>query len=221
MWVLTLTQILRWFGNDRSTKLSSGMARLKTFDEETVLDRAMDLFWRQGYEGTGVQDLVDELGISRSSLYATFGGKEQLFLRSFERYCSREAGPRHALLTGPGSPLAGIRALLLGLADAPSEYPDRRGCLVVNSAMERIPGDAGTTAAVTGQLARLEEALHATLRRAQAEGEVDPAADARAQARFLVAIVQGMRVVGKATADRRALLDTVDVAVAALGAPVR
>lgn len=194
------------------------MPRVKTFDSDAALDRAMDLFWRQGYEATGVQDIVDELGISRSSLYSTFGGKDQLFQMAFQRYCAQEAGPRHALLTQDGSVLDALRELLLGLADAPRHHPDRRGCLVVNAAMERVPGHAATTVAVTTQLGRLEEALYAAIRRGQAAGEVDPARDARALARFLVSVVQGMRVVGKATADPATLRDTVDVALAAVAA---
>lgn len=192
------------------------MSRVKTFDPDAVLDAAMDVFWRKGFAETSVHDLVDELGLSRSSLYATFGDKDQLFQKAFARYCSTEAGPRHELLTREGPVLDGLRELLLGLARAPELHPDRRGCLVVNAAMERIPADPATTAAVAAQLGRLEEALHAALRRGQAAGEIDAGRDARALARFLVTVVQGMRVVGKATADRDALHDTVEVALAAV-----
>jgi len=194
------------------------VARAKEFDPDLALDRAVELFWRQGYDGTSTQDLVDHLGISRSSLYATFGDKDRLFQKALVRYCESEAGPRHALLSAPGSVLDALRALLLGLADAPTIYPDRRGCLVVNAAMERIPADPATTAAVGAQLARLEEALYAALRRGQEAGEIDRVRDARALARFLVSVVQGMRVLGKASTDRSALSDTVEVAIAAVAA---
>lgn len=192
------------------------MARLKTFDPDAALDRAMDLFWRRGYEATGMQDLVDELGLSRSSLYNTFGGKDQLYLAAFERYCALEAGPRHAMLTREGSVLDGLRELLVSLAEAPEHYPDRRGCLVVNTAMERVPGDPQATAAVEAQLGRLERALLAAVRRGQAQGEIPEERDPLALARFLVSIVQGMRVVGKATGDGAALRDTLEVALAAV-----
>src|SRR3569833_1374812 len=62
------------------------MARTKDFDEDEVLSRAMDLFWLKGYNGTSMQDLVDGLGISRSSLYDTYGDKHSLFLKSLENY---------------------------------------------------------------------------------------------------------------------------------------
>lgn len=192
------------------------MSRVKTFDPDAVLDAATDLFWRRGFADTGIQDLVDELGISRSSLYATFGDKDRLFQMALARYCTTEAGPRHELLTRDGSVRDALRQLLLGLAHAPEQHPDRRGCLIVNAAMERVPGDSATTVAITDQLGRLEEALYSTVRRGQASGEIDRARDARALARFLVCVVQGMRVLGKATADREALLDTVDVALEAV-----
>jgi len=195
------------------------MARVKTFDSEAAIDAAMDLFWRKGYADTSVQDLVNELGISRSSLYATFGDKDQLFQQVFSRYTATEAGPRHGLLTRDGSVLDALRELLYGLAQAPEHYPDRRGCLVVNAAMERVPYDPATTALVTAQLGRLEEALYAALRRGQVAGDIDPDRDARTMARFLVSVIQGMRVVGKATADRTTLRDTADVALDAVRAP--
>ena len=64
----------------------SAMARTKDFDEDEVLDKAMYLFWNQGYNGTSMQDLVDGLGISRSSLYDTFGDKHSLFIKTLENY---------------------------------------------------------------------------------------------------------------------------------------
>jgi TetR/AcrR family transcriptional repressor of nem operon len=191
------------------------VADVKHFDPERALERATDLFWRQGYEATSVQDLVDELGVSRSSLYATFGDKDRLFQAALRHYCRTEAGPRHALLHRDGPVLDAVRELLEGIAAAPAAHPDRRGCLVVNAGMERVPADPATAEAVRGQLARFEAALLAALERGRDRGELDPEQDPRALARFLVTVVQGMRVVGKATNDP-ALLD--DVVAVALGA---
>ena len=192
------------------------VADVKHFDPDAVLHRATELFWRQGYEATSMQDLVDELGVSRSSLYATFGDKDRLFQASLQHYCVSEAGPRHALLHGDRPVLDALRELLEGIAAAPSVHPDRRGCLVVNAAMERVPDDPATAAAVATQLGRFEDALLGALLRGQERGELDPGQDPRALARFLVTVVQGMRVVGKAGEDPAALRDVVDVALAAI-----
>lgn len=62
------------------------MARPKTFDHDQVLDRAVELFWRKGYEATSIQDLVEAMGIQRGSLYAAFGSKQDLFLAVLDRY---------------------------------------------------------------------------------------------------------------------------------------
>jgi len=189
---------------------------VKHFDQGAALDAAMDLFWRRGYEATTVGDLVAELGISRSSLYATFGDKAALYARALARYCEVEAGPRHALLHGDGPVLDAVRQVLEGIARAPEIHPDRRGCLVVNAAMERVPDDRATADAVAAQLGRFADALTAALRRGQARGELDPGQDPAALAHFLVSVVQGMRVVGKATTSSAALRDTVEVAIAAI-----
>lgn len=192
------------------------MADIKHFDEAQALRRAMDLFWRRGYDATSLQDLVDELGISRSSLYSTFGGKDDLFQAALQHYCRVEAGPRHELLQRPGPVLDAIRELLSGIAAAPTMHPDRRGCLVVNAAMERVPGDPETAAAVATQLRRFENALADAVRRGQRDGELDPGQDPRSVARYLVTLVQGMRVVGKAAADPAMLQDVVEVALGAI-----
>jgi len=189
---------------------------VKHFDQDVALGREMDQFWRQGYEATSVQDLVDELGLSRSSLYATFGDKDALFQAALQHYCRAEAGPRHDLLHGDRPVREAVRELLEGIAAAPEVHPDRRGCLVVNAAMERVPADPATARAVAAQLERFETALRDALRRGQERGELDPAQDPRALARFFVALVQGMRVVGKAGRDPAGLRDVVEVALRAL-----
>lgn len=192
------------------------MADVKHFDPETALDRAMTMFWRQGYEATSIGHLVAELGLSRSSLYATFGDKQALFLAALARYRRLEAGPRHAALTAEAPVLDTLHALLQDIAAAPSVHPDQRGCLIVNAAMERIPADPATAAVVAEQLEHFEAALATALRRGQARGELDDAQDTTALARFLVTLVQGMRVVGKAGADPTVLQDVIDVAMGAI-----
>lgn len=192
------------------------MPDVKHFDRDLALDAAMDLFWRRGYEATSMADLVSELGISRSSLYATFGDKDALYAAALARYCAVEAGPRHALLSADGPVRGAIRTLLEGIAAAPEQHPDRRGCLVVNAAMERVPADPSTADAVAAQLERFAAALHAAIARGQRAGELDSRQDAVALAHFLVTVVQGMRVVGKASNDPAMLRDSVDVALAAV-----
>lgn len=192
--------------------------RTKDFDPDAVLELAMQLFWTRGYSATSIADLVGHLGIARASLYATFGSKSELYRQALDRYCQQQAGPVLDALAADGPVLPRIAVLLERLAEAPHTDPDRRGCLVVNAATELVPGDEGVTRRVVDHLGRDEDLLTEALQRAQQLGEVDRSQPARAQARFLVATIQGLRVVGKATADPELLHDVVRVALDALRA---
>ena len=86
------------------------MARTKAFDRDAVLDRAMDLFWKQGFEATSVQQLVEVTGINRGSMYDTFGDKRELFIQALTRYADKSAMKRLEILNGTDKPLEGIRA---------------------------------------------------------------------------------------------------------------
>jgi len=194
--------------------------RTKDFDPDLALERAMHLFWSQGYEATGITELTEHLGIARASLYATFGSKSELYQRALNRYCTRQARPHLEALDGPGPFLALIERILHHLADAAGD-PARRGCLVVNAASERIPADAETTRQVEEHLRHEQEVLRRALERAQGAGEVRSDQTATAQAGFLVATILGLRVLGKAMADTDQLHDVVGVALDALHLPHR
>jgi len=190
--------------------------RSKEFDPDVALDRAMDLFWTQGYEATGVADLVEHLGVARASLYATFGSKATLYLLALDRYCDQVAGPVIDALEQPGPVLPRIRAMLEHLAAVAELDADRRGCLVVNAAMERVPADGPVTARIVDHLDKDVDVLSRALQRARDQGEIGADADPVALARFLVTTILGLRVVGKATARSDVLDDVVAVALGAL-----
>src|SRR5580693_289284 len=93
------------------------MPRPRGFDSEHVVDRAMELFWTQGYEATSVSDLTAELGVHPGSLYRTFGDKHALFLRALARYRDSQARALAPVLLAGGPVLPRIRAVLLGLSN--------------------------------------------------------------------------------------------------------
>ncbi|MEJ7741193.1 MAG: TetR family transcriptional regulator [Nocardioidaceae bacterium] len=192
--------------------------RGKDFDPDLALQRAMELFWVRGYEATGITDLTEHLGIARASLYATFRSKSELYHRALERYCLRQAGPLMEALEQPGPFLPVIEGLLSHLSDVTAGDEERRGCLVVNATAERIPTDPETVRQVSEHLQRDQDLLRRALERAQHDGEVRTNQSPTAQANFLVATILGLRVLGKATADRDQLHDVVSVAVGALRA---
>jgi TetR/AcrR family transcriptional repressor of nem operon len=201
------------------------MARPREFDREAALDRAMDAFWSKGYEATSIEDLVARMGIQRGSLYGTFGDKRALFLTALERYQHVVSRELFDALEAPGSGLEAIRRFFRLRVEGALDRRRPPGCLVTNSAVELSGRDRGAAARVNGSLVKMEAAFHRALLRARAAGELSPARDLRALARFLTSSAQGLSVMAKAFPDRAILEDVVSVVLAALeprpGAPRR
>ncbi len=117
------------------------MPRTKTFNEDEMLDKAKDLFWRKGFNGTPPQDILDETGLSRSSLYATYGDKHSLFMKTLQRYRDRETeAVVHHLDQAGDIPLA-IRQLFQETYRDCLSPQGRRGCLMINILHELVPHD--------------------------------------------------------------------------------
>ena len=179
---------------------------MKEFDPDAVLGAAMELFWERGYDATSTADLVAELGIARASLYATFGSKQELFLRAFDHYLALRDPSVVELLSQPGPALPAVKALVNGYAE--ESIQDDRGCFVVNAAVARM-GDAATARRVRTSWDTVEVALTSALVRARAQGELAPEADPRALARFLLVFLQGVRVLGRDDTNPDRLADAV------------
>jgi TetR/AcrR family transcriptional repressor of nem operon len=194
------------------------MARAKEFDPEAALSKAMELFWRQGYEATSLADLVEHLEIGRASLYATFGDKHELFVRALQQYLQTRTPDPVETVSQPGPVLPALRELVRAYVDETVCDQQRRGCMVVNSAAELLPRDARVGRIVESSWDTLEVALTSALTRARAQGELPADKDPRATARFLLVFLQGVRVLGKASADPERLWDAADQALAVLEA---
>lgn len=177
------------------------MARTKEFDPDAVLDRALDLFWRRGYEATSMADLVEALGIARASIYGTFGGKHDLYLAALGRYQRARDGQVLEALSRPGPALPAVRALVIDFAEQAAGDDLRRGCFVTNTAVELAPHDAAAARRVEASWDALEAGLTSALLRARAQGELAAGRDPRGLARMLLVLLQGIRVVGKAGGD--------------------
>lgn len=192
------------------------MARPKEFDPDITLHKAMELFWERGYEATSMAQLTETLGIGRASLYATFGDKQQLYLKALQRWLqSRDPSPIE-LLSRPGPALAVVRALVDAYVQESIEDELRRGCMVVNSATELCPHDRSVSRLVAENWQAIEVALTSALTRAQAQGELSPGKDPRALARFLLVFLQGVRVIAKGDPDPERLRDAAAQALATI-----
>jgi TetR/AcrR family transcriptional repressor of nem operon len=203
---------------DRAFQIGYGaaVARPRLFDREAALDRAMDIFWSQGYEATSIEDLVARMGIQRGSLYAAFGDKRTLFLAALERYRRVVARELLDALEAPGSGLEAIRRFFRLRVESALDPRRPPGCLVTNSVVELSRRDRGATAAVNAPLVEMEAAFRRALARARAAGELEPRRDLRALARFLTSSAQGLSVMAKTFPDRALLEDVVSIVLAAL-----
>lgn len=194
------------------------MARTKDFDPQTALGAAMRLFWRNGYARTSTEDLVQELGIARASLYATFGSKRALYLAALDRYLAGEDGRRpENLVEAAGSGLSAVRLILQSAVSMPGQgLPP--GCFSTNATVEHGDGDAEIAARLEANRRRMEAVFRQALERARREGELGAAVDTEAAAALLGTVLNGLQVLARAgDGQRERMATSIDAAVAMVG----
>jgi TetR/AcrR family transcriptional regulator, transcriptional repressor for nem operon len=172
---------------------------VKEFDPDVVLEKALVLFWSKGYEATSVADLVEHVGIGRASLYATYGGKRDLYLKALDRY-TRLPGPME-ILSRPGPVLPLLRELIDFYVEFAGTDKPNRGCMMTNAAAETGITDSRVARRVSHNWRALEAAVVSALMRAQVQGEIAADKDPRAVGQLLFVLLQGMTVVGKGDPD--------------------
>ncbi|BCJ55132.1 TetR family transcriptional regulator [Actinoplanes sp. NBRC 14428] len=196
---------------------TASVGRPRAFDEETVLDRAVEVFWRHGYEGTSLSALTGAMGINRPSLYATFGSKEELFRRAFARYRETRVAYAAVALELPTA-YAVIEEHLRSAVDALTAGDHPPGCLSIQGGLACSPENARVSEFLAAGRAAGEEALERRLARAVQEGDLPPHVDPRALARFVMAVGEGHAVHAAAGATREELHASVDIALQAVAA---
>ena len=195
------------------------MARPKEFDPTVALDRALELFWEQGYEATSIEALVQAMGIQRGSLYATFGSKHELFLAALERYREQSIARMERIFAETASPLSAIELALDRINDQTFEHKRRWGCLITNSSVELAIRDSDILSQVLGHRDRVQELFASAIRRGQMTGEIRANEAPEALANYLFGIIQGLRVMTKTAERRTELDDIVRIAVDSLRTP--
>jgi len=183
------------------------MGRPREFDEAAALDAAMDCFWRNGFEATSVRDLAARMGITGASLYNAFGDKHSLFREVVQRYAERSTRERIARLESTLPPKQAICAFLGEIVER-SVGGDRRGCLLVNTALEVAPHDPELRDEVAVHLGEIEAFFRRAVIAAQEDGSVPPDRAPADLARLLLGVTLGLRVLAR-SAPRRELLEGV------------
>lgn len=186
------------------------MGRHREFDEAEVLAAAMDVFWRSGFTGAGMQELCDAMKLNPGSLYAAFGSKKDLFSKVIRHYLTVVTRDGVDVINAAPSGHAGIRGYFKYIVDEIMTGRRKHGCFGTNSFMELGEQDTMVHDVMTAHFLLLEDAFRGALKR-------DGAVDASDRARYLVCVAQGLNVLARTSPERASLEAIVDTAVA----PVR
>ena len=194
------------------------MGRTKQYDRERLLDRAVELFRRQGFNGTSTTELVDELGVNRKTMYAEFGSKQGLFLAALERYDSKHLTRVLSPIESPDAGVDAIRKAFTDYAAASEGWFNGRGCLMCNTAVERGAIDPESGRFVAAYLARLTRAFRHALGNAQRSGDLAEDADIDELASFFTTALIGVAACVRAEAPPDQLYAASRVATSMLDA---
>jgi TetR/AcrR family transcriptional repressor of nem operon len=191
------------------------MARHRGFDDDTVIDRAMDEFWTKGYANTSPAQLAEATGIAKGSLYNAFGSKRELFEQALRRYDVLGIEFTEKLLSEPGNTREAIGSFLRFLVDADVAQEIRRGCLAVNTAVEFAGHDPEMVRTVRTIQDHTIASLAARIDRGRRDGDIAADTDPQATAQFLMNTIVGLRVMAK-THDGPTLHRIIESALAVL-----
>lgn len=187
------------------------MARTREFDEEKVLDAAMQLFWEKGYEATSLSDLTSRMGIQRPSIYSTFGDKKELFEAALRKYTmSRAAEARTKLQSNPSVKEA-FRHFFADVIDAEYTESLSRGCFCINTMVELAPHDEKFEILTREHQMYLSVIFQETIERGIQSGELDSSTDAKAIAQALIVSLIGLTVFIKSRPNRSFVDNSIEV----------
>jgi AcrR family transcriptional regulator len=186
--------------------------RPREFDTEEALEKALRLFWRQGYEGTSLAQLTEAMGINVPSLYAAFGNKEALFRLALERYLARPASYLPNALKA-ATARGAAEALFRGAINMTMNPRNPDGCLLVQGALAAGPMTTEVREELSRRRAGAEAAVRRRFARAVEEGDLPEHADPAKLARFVVTVIWGMSVQAAGGATRGELEEIAEMAL--------
>jgi TetR/AcrR family transcriptional regulator, transcriptional repressor for nem operon len=192
------------------------MARVKEFDESEVLEKALEIFWSKGYNGTSMQDLIDGLGISRSSLYDTYGDKKTLFLSVLRHYRERESAALIEQINTSANIYDTIKHILTYTISNCIEDKQKKGCFMVNTTIELAPHDDEIKGIVIANKKEVEQVFAKAIAKGQELGHINKRHEAKALSKFIFNTFTGLRVSAKGGTDKKTMQDVIDITLAAI-----
>jgi TetR/AcrR family transcriptional repressor of nem operon len=178
------------------------MARPREFEEAAALDAAILCFWARGYEATSIRDLTRHMGITGASLYNAFGDKRSLYQRALDHYVEHGSVERVSRLEADMAPRQAIAAFFDEIIERSLGDPQRKGCLLVNAAVEVAPHDSGFQKIVADVLIQIEGFFRRCVTAGQRDGSISIAQSADDLARLLLGLLLGIRVLARARPER-------------------
>jgi TetR/AcrR family transcriptional repressor of nem operon len=175
------------------------------FDRDQALNRALNLFWAQGYRKTSLQDLCDEMRLSKSSLYSSFGDKKAVFLKSIQAYSAGLLQEFERLARTAKDPRQFLQSVLQDLTDEAATGKERRGCLVMNTATEFAQTDPDVAKIVERTIEKMRTIVESALEDGRRRGLFKADLDPKAMSFFMVSTIAGMKTMVKAGRSRSEL----------------
>jgi TetR/AcrR family transcriptional repressor of nem operon len=194
------------------------MARPREFDEGVVLDAAVGCFWARGYDATSVKDLVERTGLTAASLYNAYGDKRGIFRTALDHYIESSIGARIRRCETL-SPRDAIRSFFHDILRRSLSDRERKGCMLVNSALEMAPHDPEFREAIAETLKRIESFFRTCVEEGQADGTVRSSCPAVGLAQHLLSVLMGVRVLARVRPERTLLEGAIDTALRSLDHP--
>ena len=192
------------------------MARPREFDETTVLEAAMNCFWAQGFEQTSVRDLAEQMGITGASLYNAFDDKRSLYRQAFVYYLAETVRARVARLEKL-PPATAVRAFFEEIIERSVDDKQRRGCMLVNAALELAPYDPEFQRLVTEEMVFIEAFFRRCIEAGQKDGSITDTRPADELAKLLLSVLLGIRVLARTRPQRELLEGAANGALGLLG----
>lgn len=184
------------------------MPKSVTFDKEEIIQNVMELFWRKGYNGTSMQDLVDATGLNRSSFYNTFGDKFSLFEESLKHYQRQQNDFLKKTFAKAQSPKEAIISLFKGISQDIANG-DYKGCMITSCTSELSVVEPKVKDFLISNKDRLVASFTALIEGAQALGEIDETKNARTLSLYLFSSLQGLRLTSMIEPDVEGLVDEI------------